>query len=158
MTRPYLQHRHPALEAPGWSNKQRSEGRREKVAFRGLKGKAFKNLFTPTKALTFRVRHKWRWAVLRYITCREVTLSLFSVVWPHTVTLHCVNSFRTQKLRCFMTGRVLSLWSPHSWTDTCLFHLHPSALTDNFQTVRSSMFSPVKKKTKQEADSSQKNK
>lgn len=37
----------------------------------------------------------------------------------------------------------LSLWSPHSWTDTCLFQLYLSTLTDNFQTVRNSMFLPI---------------
>ncbi len=35
----------------------------------------------------------------------------------------------------------LPLWSPHSWTDTCLFQLYLiPPLTDTFQTVRNSMF------------------
>lgn len=68
---------------------------------------------------------------------------------PHTAALHSMTSLETQMLRYSMTGHVLSLslshslWSPHSWTDTCLFQLYLSTLTDNFQTVRNSMFLPI---------------
>lgn len=57
-----------------------------------------------------------------------------------------------------------SLWSPHSWTDTCLFQLHLSSMMDTFQGLleipcfHPSDFCGAKKKRARKAGRSQKNK